>query len=396
MNILSVSTLPPHAGGSAISCSLLLTGFAAAGHKVRVLAPITAEARHAGDAFAVRHPHIGVTRFEVPYAETAPNLPASDEYRRTERQHIQTLLPALIRSERPDVIFLGRETFAWDAPEIARAHSVACVLRTAGATTIGILHRTLPDAQARALLEQYRKVDLIVSPAHHLAERIRQFGVGEVAVVWNAVDLRHFSPRPKDVSLLRRLSIQSDEIVVAHVSNLKSLKRPLDIVDAADTALRAVPRLRYLIVGDGTCRQAMERACSEKGVSERFRFVGWIDHAQVPDYLNLADVVVLPSEAEAQARVYLETQACGRVIVASDIAAAREVIVDGETGVLFRMGDADDLAAKTVRLARDPGRRAAIGRQARSRIDAHALPTIVRAYLDTFTAVIQRRRALCS
>jgi phosphatidyl-myo-inositol alpha-mannosyltransferase len=90
------------------------------------------------------------------------------------------------------------------------------------------------------------------------------------------------------------------------------------------------------------------------------------------------------SEDEAQARVYLETQSCGRVILASDIAAAREVITDGETGVLFRMGDAADLAAGMLRLTNDAELRAIIGRRARRRIAAHAMPIIVRAYLDVF------------
>jgi phosphatidylinositol alpha-mannosyltransferase len=98
----------------------------------------------------------------------------------------------------------------------------------------------------------------------------------------------------------------------------------------------------------------------------------------------------MPSEDEAQARVYLETQSCGRVILASDIAAAREVITDGETGVLFRMGDAADLAASMLRLAHDAELRATIGRRARRCITAHAMPTIVRAYLDVFADVVAR------
>lgn len=393
MNILGVGTLPPHPGGSAISGALLFAGFAAAGHSVRVLSPITAEALRAGDAFAARRPTIRVTRFEVPYFECAPNLPATDSYRQTEREQIRTLLPALIAAERPDIIFMTRETFAWDAPDIARAHSVPCVLRTAGATTFGIASRTLPDSEAQQLLEQFQKADLIVSPAMHLAERLRQLGLRRIKVIWNAVDLQRFSPRPKDAVLLRNLAIEDDDIVVAHVSNLKALKRPLDIVDAAATALRQNPRLLYLIVGDGPGRQPMERAAAESGTSHRFRFVGWIDHDRMPDYINLAAMVVLPSAAEAQARVYLETQACARVIVASDIPAAREVIVDSETGLLFGMGDPKDLAAKTLQAASDPQARAKIGMNARTRVKAHALPTIVQAYIATFVAVIAPPRA---
>lgn len=387
MKILAVSTLPPHRGGSAVSSALLLCGFAAAGHRVRVLAPLAAEAASGPDAFAAAHPEIAITRFPVPFDEVAPNLPAADGYRRAERDGIRALLPGLIAQDRPDVLFMGRETFAWDVPEIGRRHAIPVVLRTAGSMTIGMLHRTLPEAEIQYLIEQYHKADLIICPARHLAARLEPFGFGNVRVIWNAVDAQHFAPRARDPRLAQVLGLQPEDVVIAHVSNLKSLKRPLDFIDAAELALRRNPRLVFVVVGDGPVGAAMRAACAAKGVADRFRFVGWIDHDRVADFLNLTDVVVMPAEDEIQARVYLETQACGRVLLASDIAAAREVVTDGETGVLFRKGDPADLAARLLELAERPEWRAAIGRQARARITAHALPAIVAEYLDALTAV---------
>ena len=391
MKIIAVANLPPHQGGSAISNALLLRGFAAAGHAVRVLSPLSAVDAAGGDPFAAVHPEIAVTRFSVPFAEASPNLPVSGEYRRVEREQINQLLPQLIEQDRPDLVFMGRETFAWDAPDIARRHAIPCVLRTAGAMTIGLLQGTLPAADVRYLVTQYQKADRIICPAEHLAARLRSMGFSKVTVIWNGVDADRFAPRAKDTALMRRWSLTHSDVVIAHVSNLKSLKRPLDMIDA--TALAAHDsRLQYLVVGDGPVRQAMEDACRQHQLAARFRFTGWIEQDIMPAYLNLADIVVMPSEDEGQARVYLETQSCGRVILASDIAAAREVITDGETGVLFRMGDAADLAAGMLRLAHDAELRATIGRRARRRIAAHAMPTIVRAYLNVFADVVARQR----
>jgi glycosyltransferase involved in cell wall biosynthesis len=387
MNILAVSTLPPHRGGSAVSSGLLLRGFAAAGHTIRVLAPIADEAACGRDAFAAAHPEIAVTRFRVPFDDIAPNLPCGNGYRRVEREAVRALLPELIARDRPDLLFLGRETFAWDAPDIARRHAIPLVLRTAGAMTIGMLHGTLPEADVRYLLDQYRKADLIICPARHLAARLEPFGFANVRVIWNAVDGQRFAPRPKDPQLARTLGLERDDVVVAHVSNLKSLKRPLDVIEAAALALRRNPRLVFVIVGQGPVGAAMQAACDEKGIADRVRFVGWIDHDRVADFLNLTDVVVMPAEDETQARVYLETQACGRVLLASDIAAAREVVTDGETGMLFRRGDPANLAARLLDLADRPEWRAAIGRQARARIAAHALPAIVAEYLEALASV---------
>lgn len=393
MNILAVTTLPPHRGGSAVSSGLLLGGFAAAGHRVRALSPIAAAMAGEPDPFAVAHPDIAVHRFAVPYDEVAPNLPGAAEYRRAERSQIRALLPRLIAAERPDLVFMGRETFAWDVPEIARASGVPLVLRTAGAMTIGMLHGTLATADVRFLFEQFRKADLIISPARHLAARLEPFGFTNVRVIWNAVDTERFAPRPRDPELARQLRVPPDALVVAHVSNLKSLKRPLDVIDAAALALRRDSRLVFLIVGQGPVGEAMAAACRERGIAEHVRFLGWVDHHRVAELLNLIDVVIMPAEDETQARVYLETQACGRVLLASDIAAAREVIRDGDTGVLFRKGDPAHCAERLLELAGRPEWRAVIGRQARARIAAHALPAIVADYLDAFAGVVARSPA---
>jgi len=134
----------------------------------------------------------------------------------------------------------------------------------------------------------------------------------------------------------------------------------------------------------------MEEACRARNLSAHFRFVGWVDQDMMPAYINLAEIVVLPSEDETQARVYLETQACERVLLASDVAAAHEVIVDGETGVLFRKADAVDLAVKTVELASDPKRRAAIGKAAGRAVERHALPLVVSSYLEALAEATTR------
>jgi glycosyltransferase involved in cell wall biosynthesis len=390
LNILFVGTLPPRLGGAAIANSQLLSGCAALGHAVRAVAPITDEASYSADTFAIDHPHISVIRYRIPSFENSPDVPASDHHRQLEGQQIQTMLPVLIAEKRPDVIIIGREAFAWYVPDIASAYNIPCLLMVHGATTTGILNGSYPAALARQLLERYRKVTLIVTPARHMAGNLRRLGLNHIRVLPNAVDLQHFSPRPKSKVLLQQLALRDDDLTVVHVSNLKSLKRPLDIVSSAERSLRQNPALVYVIVGDGPCRALMEEACRSHNLVERFRFVGEVDPKRVPDYINLADMVVMPSAAETQALVYLETQACARLLLASDIPGAREVIIDGETGLLFRTGDVDDLTAKTLFAAHDPKRRTDIGRKARESVQTHSLSEAVITYAATLEDVVRQ------
>ena len=112
VRILYVGTLPPHAGGSAISGAQLILGFAKFGHFVRAIAPMMQEALRSGDEFARRHTEIAVSRYLVPHFEVSPNLPASDEFRRNEGEQIRSHFLRLVSKERPDVVFMVRETFA--------------------------------------------------------------------------------------------------------------------------------------------------------------------------------------------------------------------------------------------------------------------------------------------
>jgi glycosyltransferase involved in cell wall biosynthesis len=379
VNILYVGTLPPHPGGSAIVAYQLLDGLARRGHRIDAIAPATPEAIAAGDPFAASHPEIRVNRFLIPFFENSPDLPAAHDYRTAEAEAIRAAWHRTLAETRPAIVIVGRETFAWHVPDLARAAALPTLLIVHGSTLFGITNN-FSTAERDRLLEQLRKADRIVAVAPHLAQQLRSLGFEDVITIPNAVDLAKFSPRPKDPTLLGRLGIAAGQPIVAHASNLKVLKRPMDIVDAARVVLRHRPDTVFVVVGDGPCREGMEQACAHEPLSGRFRFVGWVEHDLVPDYINLADMIVMPSESEACALIYVETQACERTLIASDIEAARYVIDDGQSGMLFRKGDVADLAAKIISAIDDAGVRAAIGKKARQSAMNYDLGRFVTAY----------------
>jgi glycosyltransferase involved in cell wall biosynthesis len=96
---------------------------------------------------------------------------------------------------------------------------------------------------------------------------------------------------------------------------------------------------------------------------------------------------VQPSAAEGQALIYLEAQATGLTVVASDIPSARDVIDDGKTGLLYPVGDIERFAEAIVRAAGDPELRARLGRRAMSRVQRHALPDVVTLHEELLARV---------
>ncbi len=366
--------------------SYLLPGLVALGHRVRALAPITQDALRLGDTFALRHPEIAVARYLVPFFSNASEAGSADrDYRLAEDGAIREALPQLVSCERPDVLIHGREAIALQIAGSDNDSLIPSVLIVHGGATFERL--ATDSSQARDLLEQFRKMNLIVAVARHLSQTLSRVGLRNVKFIPNMVDLDQFSPAPKDPVLLRELNIASDRIVVLHVSKLARIKRPLDLVASAEIAVRKESRLIYLVVGDGPYRATMVETCKRKGLSENFRFINWMDHDRLARYMNLAEIVAMPSESEGQSLVCLEAQACGRFLLASDIPGAREIIADGETGLLFKKGDVNDLATKVLWAAANPEARAAIGRKAREAVRAHAHTSSVREYSSAFTVV---------
>lgn len=383
--IVAVVPLPPWRSGAAVVCAALLGALAARGHRIRALAPIAPDAPAATPSARSRG-ELRLTWFPVPYfAPFDDSVP--DEYRRQEGARIQEWLRGCIAAERPDVVLVGRGAYGLHVPPVAREAGIPCLLISHGGPTTPVVLGGATDGPWGRIVTSLADVDLIVTPARHWAAALRGLGLSRVAVIPNPVDQERFAPRPPDESLARVLRLGAERVVVMHASNLQAVKRPMDLVASAARSLRMDSRLVYVVVGDGPYREPMAGACRRLGLTDHFRFVGWVDHDRMPALLSLADIVVMMSEHETQALLYLEAQASGRLLLTSDVPGAREVVADGETGALFWGGDIEDLANRTTEIADRPAWRAEVGRKARESVAGHALPVIASLYERTFEAM---------
>src|SRR5207245_2747987 len=119
-----------------------------------------------------------------------------------------------------------------------------------------------------------------------------------------------------------------------------------------------VPNLKVLLLGGGD-RSAIEAIVREHDIGDHVIFAGY--RRDVPACLRAMDVVVHPSLTEAFCQTVIEALAAGAPLVATNVAAAPEVVTDGVHGLLVPPADADALAAAVLRIYRDPpqGRRMA-------------------------------------
>ena len=146
------------------------------------------------------------------------------------------------------------------------------------------------------------------------------------------------------------------------------------------------------MVGDGPERSAVVYRAEQKGVKDSTIFVG--KQANIPDYLGVADIFLLPSELESFGLAALEAQACELPVIATRIGGIPEVVADGESGFLSEVGDVEKMSADTIRLLRDNEMREAFGKRGRElAVERYSTEQIIPQYISFYEAVLNRTQA---
>lgn len=153
--------------------------------------------------------------------------------------------------------------------------------------------------------------------------------------------------------------------VVAAAGHLREDKGFDVLIDAFALVRARFPAARLLLAGDGPDRAALEAAARPLG--DAVRFLGWVPPEAMPDLLDRAAVVAVPSRAEAFGLIALEAALRARPVVASSIGGLPEVVDAPETGLLVDADDPGALAGAICSLLEDPARAARIGTAAMER-----------------------------
>lgn len=122
------------------------------------------------------------------------------------------------------------------------------------------------------------------------------------------------------------------------------------------------------IIGTGPRLTQYQALAERLGVSEKVRFLGFVEHEEMPRHYQQADLFVLPSRRESFGLVLAEAMACGLPVVATTAGAIPEVVEDGVTGVLVPPDDPEALASAVVSLLSNRPRMQAMGTAGAQRV----------------------------
>jgi glycosyltransferase involved in cell wall biosynthesis len=144
-------------------------------------------------------------------------------------------------------------------------------------------------------------------------------------------------------------------VLVVFIARFTAHKQPLTLIRAFSEALRTMPGMRLLMVGDGDQREEGLQLVSELGLEAAVSFQAF--RQDVPDILAAADIFVLPSLWEGLPIGLLEAMAMGKAVIATEVDGTKEVVRPGENGLLVEPGNVSALAAALVKLGGDPALR---------------------------------------
>ncbi|HEY7412126.1 MAG TPA: glycosyltransferase [Vicinamibacteria bacterium] len=244
------------------------------------------------------------------------------------------------------------------------------------------------------LLEEWLvnpRADAVVAVSHAVAARAvqeRGLSAARVVTIANGVDvaaLRGWDAARADAR--REWGLRDEHAAIGVVAHFSPVKGHAEFLRAATLVAGENRRARFVLVGDGPLRPAMEALARRLGLADRVVFTG--AREDVPRLLAMLDLVAVPSHTEGMSNALLEAMAMARPVVATAVGGNVDVLRHGVTGLLVEPRDPPALAAALVLLLDDPARAQAMGAAARAWVAEHLAPgAMVRRHEELYRSLI--------
>ena len=204
-----------------------------------------------------------------------------------------------------------------------------------------------------------------------------------IEVIPNFIDLSKMGQQ--DGPCERNAMAEPHERIITHVSNLRPVKRLLDVIEIFDQILEQCPA-RLVIVGDGPDKGLAKALIEQKGIKSKVQFMGNSD--EVHKILCLTDLFLLPSEIESFGLAALEAMACRVPVISTDVGGLPEVNKHGFSGYLSEVGDVSSMAKYALSILKDEPTLNQFKDNARAQAKNFAIELIVPQYEELYARTI--------
>jgi phosphatidyl-myo-inositol alpha-mannosyltransferase len=269
------------------------------------------------------------------------------------------------------------------------------VLRHSNTTNVGTFHafRNTPLTYfyGKPILRPFfRKLHGHITVSSAARDFVGEYFPADYRVIPNGIDFPRFNRRYPS---LERLA--NERPTVLFVGRLEKRKGLKFLLRAWPMVLDRQPNARLVVVGRGRPLEGYRRFAARQGWSPSdVVFAGYVPTEDLPRYYQACDVFCAPNTGqESFGIVLLEAMAAGAPIVASDIPGYRDVVSDGEQGLLVERKNPGAIADAVLRLLCNPELRASMRRAGQHKAQAYDWPRVATQVLDYYFEVLARREA---
>src|SRR5580658_8481687 len=348
-------TCYPTYGGSGVVATELGIELAALGHQVHFISysqPFRLTGRDDG-IFYHEVPVSSYPLFEFPPYDLAlaSRMAEVAELYELDLLHVHYAIPHSVSA------LLARQMLA----ERGRRLPFVTTLHGTDITLVGLDRSYLPITR-----HGIQQSDGVTSISDYLKKKtLEDFNVTRpIETITNFVNCDVYAPlndesRRQDA---RKRFAPHGKAIMMHLSNFRPVKRVLDAIRIFAGVAREIPA-QLVLIGDGPDRSAAEWLAHDLGINCQVHFLG--KQERVNELLPLADLLLMPSQLESFGLAALEGMACKVPCIATRVGGVPELIDDGETGLLYEVGDVAAMAQGALSLLSSPARLEAMREAAR-------------------------------
>lgn len=359
----------PHLGGLSVHLATLKSGLESRGHEVKIVSfsdvpRLKKEGVVRGPAFLLNKMKKGSG-----YVWTL----------KRRKEALETLIKAEVADGSYDIInaqdvyttFAALES---DVPVVSTVHGYLTFEGISKGTVIeGSSEAALLMADERASYKGTREVITVDT-------RIKDYIEDETKVIGNMIknfiDVESFKPEiERREEFRKKHGFAQDDLIFFVPRRLTKKNGVIYPILSLPAVLEKFPKARVVFAGTGEMMEDMKAKASELGIADRVTMVGAVDHSEMIEYYALSNVALVPSiysagVEEATSISALEAMGSGVPLIACAVGGLKEIIVDGEDGLLVEEQNVEQLSEAMIRLLSDPEEGQKLADTARAKIVA--------------------------
>ena len=365
-------TYPPDINGVAHTVSIVVTGLRERGHEITLIRP----RRQEEDTQHTNPGELLVRGAPIPmYKQLRMGLPALGSLRK------------LWTERRPDLVHIATQgPLGWSAARAA--HKLGIPVSSDFRTNFHAYSKLYGLGWLKSTIVSYLRkfhnaARCTMVPTQRLKDELVMGGFERLIVVPRGVDTEKFSPAHRNNSLRESWGAGPGTVVLLSVGRLAVEKNLAVVVNAYSRLKQSGENVKLIFVGDGPETLALQRLCPDA------IFAGTKRGKDLAEHYASADLFVFPSLTETFGNVTLEAMASGLCVVAYDHAAAGQLIINSQNGLLLTPNDEAGFIAAAHEITRDVTHRAEIRSHARETALKNSWSIILSRTEEIFRSLVQ-------